>query len=62
MTDGIKKYLENLLLELNSNKELLYGYLNEINKPSLSEYLTVTDNPTFMTKEKRLDLEQRKRK
>lgn len=45
MIDGIKKYLENLLLELNSNKELLYGYLNEINKPSLSEYLTVTDNP-----------------
>jgi len=45
MIDGIKAYLKNLLLELNSNKELLYGYLNEINKPSLSEYLSVRNDP-----------------
>ncbi len=45
MLDGIKAYLKNLLLELTSNKEILYAYLNEINKPSLSEYLTVRNDP-----------------
>jgi len=45
MLDGIKIYLKRLLSELNSNKALLYGYLNEFNKPSLSEHLTVRNDP-----------------